>query len=342
MKKIPYLSPVIAKAVDRIVKKGKVNLVTHSSNFHADDICATATLKQFFALAFPKIKITSTRSIDPKVMAAADILYDNGAVYDPKTLRFDHHQTGGAGMRENGVKYSSFGLVWKYFGVSLCALHTQATTGKLPSKKIAEHQAAIIEKKVVFHIDAMDNGQMTYEPLIDGCDVLTLDKFFEMSKIRVGGTQENIKQVNKNFDSQFQKMVKLFGQMLLTILSYAVTKEVDETLGEKMYAKAKDKRVIICDRFVYFNYSKYPEPLLVVYPDPRGGWAAKNVRLDEALYKGRFYFPESWRGKTNGELIQITGIPGARFCHNAGFMIAADTKEQVLKMIDLAFKTERI
>lgn len=337
MKKIPYLSTQVVKAIDQIVKKGKVNLVTHASNFHADDICATATLHIFFKLAYPKVKISSTRSVDPKITDAADILYDIGGVYDPRKLRFDHHQTGGAGQYDNGIKYSSFGLIWKHFGLSICALHTLAETGKLPSKKTAEHQSEILKKKLVMYIDAMDNGQMAYEAKFDGVDVFTVDAFFAMSKIRTSSDQSNLAQLNKNFTKQFFLMVKMFTQMLPMLLSYTATKEIDETKAIQAYKKAKDKRIIICDKYYYFNFKNFPEPLVMVYPDPRGQWAAKNIQEDDTLYKAKFYFPESWRGKREGELENVIGIKGARFCHNSGFLITADTKETILKMIKLAF-----
>ena len=43
-------------------------------------------------------------------MDSADIVIDVGGQYDPDAGRFDHHQRGGAGERENGIPYSSFGL----------------------------------------------------------------------------------------------------------------------------------------------------------------------------------------------------------------------------------------
>ena len=41
--------------------------------------------------------------------------------YDPEAGRFDHHQRGGAGEREDGTPYSSFGLIWKHYGLDICA-----------------------------------------------------------------------------------------------------------------------------------------------------------------------------------------------------------------------------
>ncbi|MDQ5931189.1 MAG: hypothetical protein QG674_355, partial [Patescibacteria group bacterium] len=90
--------------------------VTHNGSFHTDDVFATATLQLFYA----ERDLTIVRSREEKDIDSADIVFDVGGIYDPKTLRFDHHQKGGAGERENGIPYSSFGLIWKEYGAVLC------------------------------------------------------------------------------------------------------------------------------------------------------------------------------------------------------------------------------
>lgn len=342
MKKIPYIEAGIQKALDKLKAGEAVVLNPHSSNFHADDICATATLRLFFKYLDKKIKTKIVRSIDPKVHESATFVYDVGKIYDPKKLRFDHHQTGGAGVRPNGVQYAAFGLVWKHFGVSLCALYTQERTGKLPTRKVATQQAWIIEKRFVSHIDGMDNGQMTYKDMFEDTVPTTIDNYFEMCKVAHTSRSTDTKVINKAFDTGFMKLVPFTEMLLENMLAYALVKDVDESLALKMYAKAKDKRIVICDRFYGYNYGKLPEPLVVVYPDARSGWAAKNVRKDENNYEARFYFPKPWAGKVDDELVKETGVSGARFCHNACFLISADTKEAVLAMVQKAFEMQGI
>lgn len=342
MKKIPYLESGIQKALDSLKPGQTIILSPHNSNFHADDICATATLRLFFKYVDKKIKTKIIRSIDPKVLASSTFVYDVGKVYDPKKLRFDHHQIGGAAVRPNTVQYAAFGLVWKHFGPSLCAMHTLAITGKLPTKKVAERQTTLVDKRLVAHIDAMDNGQMSYKQLFVDAIPATIDNYFEMCKIAFTSRSSDLREVNKAFDRGFMKLIPFTELMLENVLQYALVKDIDETLALKAYQKSKDKRVVICDRFYGYNYGKLAEPLVVVYPDARGGFAAKTVRKNEDDYDARFSFPESWRGLTDGELEAVVGVKGARFCHNSGFMITANTKEIVLRMLKKAFEIERI
>lgn len=195
----------------------------------------------------------------------------------------------------------------------------------------------IVEKRIVCHIDGMDNGQMTYKETFEDTVPLTIDNYFEMCKVAVSSKDSDISKTNKAFDKEFFRLVPFMEVVLQNILTYAVYKERDESQALKMYEKAKDKRVIICDRFYYFNFAKFDEPLLVVYPNPRGGWGAKNVRKGETDYDARFYFPEAWRGLTDADLEKVSGVSGANFCHNSGFLATASNKEAILELVQKAF-----
>ena len=90
-----------------------LRVATHSGSFHADEVFALATLRLHFGV----IGIIRTR--DPEELAACDLRIDVGRKYDPESGDFDHHQ-GDAGERANGIRYASFGLVWKSFGAQVC------------------------------------------------------------------------------------------------------------------------------------------------------------------------------------------------------------------------------
>ena len=89
-----------------------MRVATHPGTFHADDVFAVAVL----SLVHDDLEIVRTR--DDARVAAADVRVDLGGRSDPSTGDFDHHQRGGAGERENGIWYASFGLVWREFGLS--------------------------------------------------------------------------------------------------------------------------------------------------------------------------------------------------------------------------------
>ena len=85
-----------------------MKIVTHNDRFHADDVCTMAILRIYFGE-----KITEViRTRNEQIIQSADIVFDVGHIYNPDTNRFDHHQTEGAGKRDNGIPYAACGLVW--------------------------------------------------------------------------------------------------------------------------------------------------------------------------------------------------------------------------------------
>lgn len=85
-----------------------MRLITHDRRFHLDEVMATAVLK----IIYPSATVERTR--DPNIIKDGTIVYDVGGVYDPVTLRFDHHQRG-FDDRILNVKLSSAGLVYRHF-----------------------------------------------------------------------------------------------------------------------------------------------------------------------------------------------------------------------------------
>src|SRR3954449_10407357 len=120
---------------------------THSGGFHADDVFALAVLR----IVHPGVEVV--RSRDPEVLAAADFRVDVGGEDDPAGGDFDHHQRGGAGERPNGIRYASFGLVWRHVGVDVAG---------------SEEAAASVDERLVQGVDANDTGQTIMESLVDG------------------------------------------------------------------------------------------------------------------------------------------------------------------------------
>ncbi|HMA77996.1 MAG TPA: MYG1 family protein, partial [Candidatus Paceibacterota bacterium] len=86
-------------------------IITHSGSFHPDDVFAVAALR----LAHKEQDVNVIRTRDESVIAVGEWVVDVGGVHDPAAQRFDHHQPG-APVRENGIPYAAFGLVWQHIG----------------------------------------------------------------------------------------------------------------------------------------------------------------------------------------------------------------------------------
>ncbi len=257
------------------------------------------------------IKIRRTRDRDE--IDAADFAVDVGEEYDPERDRFDHHQEGGAGKRDNGIPYAAFGLVWKKYGPAVCG-----------SKEIAE----IVDAKLAQPIDAIDNGMSLHEgeSRVDGVYPYTIASM-------VAAFRPTWQEPESDSDVLFDSLVKLATGVIDRERAHgqATMAAADEV--EAAYQQADDQRMVVLEKDLPWRnvLCGKPEPLLVVYPKPeRGEWCVKAVPDDG--FDNRIDLPNHWAGKSGQELERATGVEGSVFAHRAQFMAVAKTKAQAKRL----------
>lgn len=292
----------------------KTSVVVHSGEFHADDVFAVATLAVFLGVELDELDIKRTR--DEEVLNSADYVLDVGFVNDGET-RFDHHQEGGAGERENGVPYATFGLIWKKFGEKICG-----------NKETAD----LIEKKIVEPVDAEDNGVDIYKSLFKDVRPFTYPRvIYAMNPTWKEGGENNYE--------DFLKAVGLTKNILEREIKRAKDFMEGKPIVLQKYNEAKDKRIIILDgEYPYRKILKdFKEPLYVVKKSGvDGNYGVYCVKDDPGSFISRKDLPESWAGKTGEELARITGVKDAVFCHTKRFMCVAGSIEGAVEMAKIA------
>ena len=289
-----------------------MKLITHDDRFHADDVFAMATLRIMFGS-----KITEViRTRDESIIQTGDIVFDVGNIYDPIQNRFDHHQTEGAGVRENKIAYASFGLVWKKFGTEICG---------------STYVADLVDKKLVQIIDAGDNGFAL-------CEYTTPDvKEYAMDAIcgSFGATWKE----ECEYDSKFFEVVDIFEKILRREIKIAQDKYEAFPFVEKAYQDAEDKRIISMDEYYPWHdvLSKYDEVLFVVSPNKdKTQWRVNAIQQERFVNKKDF--PTSWAGLREAELERVSGVEGALFCHRKLFLAVAQTKDSAIKLAKKAIE----
>lgn len=285
--------------------------VTHNGRCHADDVFAAATLLLKFG---DGLEIARTR--DEATIAAADIVFDVGHAHAPAERRFDHHQPGGAGARENGIPYAAFGLVWKEFGEDICG---DAAV------------AAEIDQTLAQPIDANDNGF----PFFDRRDGMPAPISFDESFKALSPTWLEDETLH---DEAFFEAVGIARRVLRRFVAHAEAKVKGNALATSCYARSEDPRLLILDGpYPHGDVVKaHPEILFSVSPDVFAGrWNIKAVQ-DKATFVSRKPLPESWAGLRGEALEAATGVPGATFCHRGRWFCAAATREAALALAALA------
>ncbi len=291
-------------------------IVTHDGSFHTDDIFAVATLSVLLEDRKEAFEIIRTR--DEDIIKTGDYIVDVGGIYDEELNKFDHHQTGGAGKRENGLLYSSFGLVWKKFGIKIAG---------------GTETAKIIENKLVVPVDANDNGIDLVKNNIPDVFEYTLQDVFAIFSPTALEDEEK--------DKQFIKALVWAKEILKREIKRATDQIEITKIIKDFYKKAGDKRLIVIDkpRVSRFNIwdalQDFPEPLFAVYGD-KEDWSVVSIRKEKNSFSNRKGFPSAWAGLRKEELRKITGVEEAVFCHNKLFLAVAKSKEGAIKLAELA------
>ena len=74
----------------------------------------------------------------------------------------------------------------------------------------------------------------------------------------------------------------------------------------------------------------------VVFPSNRGGFSVHTVPRELGSFENRKSLPKEWAGLRDEKLQEISNIKTAKFCHNACFICTAETKEDAIKMAEIA------
>ena len=282
--------------------------ITHSGTMHTDEVFATAFLdlykKDITLIRLPQIEIDKIEK---------DVL-----VYDIGRGKYDHHQDD-AKTRENGIKYSSFGLLFQEFGKEY-----------LKQLKIEDIEEVFntIDKELVEGIYAVDNG--VFPEINANFKVKTLDDIIKACNPSFGSNQDE--------NEQFIKAV-------------GIAKIIFQEIIHNIVGKVKAKKIILQklkvtekDYLELEEYIPYEETILkneegnhilfALYPSNRGGWGIKTIKKSAEDKTDRLSFPENWAGLENQELEKITGIKDVTFCHSGRFLMTCKTKEAAYKVLE--------
>ncbi|MCV2402263.1 MYG1 family protein [Marinomonas sp. C2222] len=282
-------------------------IATHNGNFHADDVFAVAALKSIF----PSVELIRTRDLE--IIAKADIVVDVGGIYDAETDRFDHHQKGGAGARENGIPFSSFGLIWQKYGLEICG----------GNKEIAHS----LDKNLVSTIDAIDCGHV--EGVSTGISLSQTISMFNPTW-----------QEESDFDACFDEAVAFASRLLTRFIATASGGVNAKSIVANAIEKSADPRVIVLEQYTPWKTTVLrlsEEALFMVYPS-QGQWRIQTVPVELGSFEDRKKLPAPWAGLSNEELQAVTGLEDATFCHNGLFIAGCVSFENTMKMAEMALK----
>ncbi|MGN1337304.1 MAG: MYG1 family protein [Candidatus Coprovivens sp.] len=287
----------------------EANLITHSGTFHPDDVFSTMFLSKII-----KNPIVC-RTNEPELASKDAIIYDIG--YG----KFDHHGPD-AKWRTEKIKYCSFGLLWKEYGNEY-----------LNQIKTEDKEALFtgIEEKLIMQIDAIDNG---YFPKIEAEYKLTdLDHIIDLFNKAWNEDVDN--------DNNFIEATKIAEIIFDRMIEKINAKITANKMLEKEIPKVKDN-ILFLEEFMPYSEaifeSKLPEAKeikVVITPSNRGGYNIKPMTINKDSKELIVNYPKELRGLHNEDLINASGIKGARFIHISGFISASEDLDSAYEMAKL-------
>lgn len=293
-------------------------LITHSGRFHADDVCAGAMLSEIFPEA-PLVRTRNDKIIESH--SGQSIIFDVGRAYNPAEGRFDHHMNEAA-VRENGVTYSSFGLIWKEYG--------QTYLEKIGVDiDVLQSVYDRFDREVVLPVDMVDTGSLS--PADIGLAAgISLGAMVDAFNTPFDDSDP------KNADNAYNRALQMVaGTLKQQAISMAAEVRAENLIEQAIHDQWGDAVLELdysIDAQAVMDRLEAGHILLVAQPSSSGGYGLTVARESAGSYVNIIDLPEAWAGLSGTELEAVSGIKGASFCHTARFFAAADTREAIMKM----------
>lgn len=306
--------------VSSVFSEEKNLIVTHSGQFHSDELMTIALLSRYvFKKPISELKIVRTR--DEAVLNKANFnkeiyVLDVGRLHNPEILCFDHHQSDASLVwndepnLELKPKKSSCGLIfdWLY-------------NNKILHNELNEEQISSL-KLLVKKVDACDNGEATWS------DALFFSNYNH-------GADEEVS------NRQFEKALIVMEGYLDNFIHQTIRTSYEIKIVEEAIQKAKDnnhEEIIIFHEKIEASRFLVPprtdKAMFVATCYNNNEWSIKTVCSDISNpYSRRMSMPKEWGGLENQPLKDVVGFEGMKFCHKGLFVtVMFGTEKELLEI----------
>lgn len=288
------------------IKKPNAKAFTHSGKFHADDVFSSALLLYLN----PQITITRGNRVPEE--------YD-GIVFDIGRGRYDHHQRDSR-VRENGVPYAAFGLLWEELG------------GEILGETLAQR----FDEEFVQPLDNNDNtGEKNELASLIG----NFNPVWDETEAADGVTEE---ERDRGLSVGFLRAVQVAGMVLENKFArYRADARADEKINQVLAmqeTQGGDARILVLPEFVPCQKQlKETDIAFVIFPSNRGGYCIQPQKKPDSMnYKCSF--PKQWLGLENEELQKATGLASAGFCHKGGFLMTVGDEADAIRACGISLE----
>lgn len=222
----------------------KETIVTHDGQFHPDEVFAVAIVNKIFGY-----NIVRTRN--PEIIRQGTVVIDIGKIYDPKQLRYDHHQTNFNEYydKRSFTKMSSAGLIFKHYGKEIVGKMINDDNNLLKIHDLNPFLSTLYHE-IFEEVDAVDNGIF---PVYQSKFVVHTSIPQIVSKMNSFNVYDDEEQMK-----QFAKAIELVMNLLQILIKNFYIHEIAYDEDYKLIEKAMGARIIKGDnkddKNRYLNY----------------------------------------------------------------------------------------
>jgi len=301
-----------------IAQSNTLFIVTHDGVFHADDVFSAALLAKLGEWLGKNIFIHRTRNITDALKESADIIFDVG--YG----KFDHHQKDKR-IRENGIPYAAFGLLWEIYGRSYIKYYSARNDLSNVNDDNIDDVWKYVDTQFVEHIDAADNG---IEHEHTSMSISSMIHLFNPNWDE-----------GDDFSRKFIDAVDIADGVLERVVGNAISKIAAKEAVIAAIQNRKDERVVILDRYMPWQEYLLQEEsangiLYVIYPSISGAYNVQAVPDAPNSTGMRKPLPESW--VQDMSIAYETSGGKISFIHPARFLCGCPTLEDAITIAEYA------
>lgn len=282
------------------------SFATHDGSFHADEVTACALLLTFDQIDRDRI----VRTRDPLLIAPCEYVCDVGGVYDPLQKRFDHHQV------EYRGTLSSAGMVLLF----------------LRSEGVMDlHLYDYYNHHLILGVDAHDNGIIRSEEKGASFSHI-VSNFLPITY------EASAQEMHQAFLSALE-FVEGHLRRMKARRDYALHCKtlVYAAMNQASYVLRFEQSLPWMESFFELGGELHPAQFVVMPSGPH--WKLRGIppSLSRKMEVRRPH-PVLWAGLREETLAEVSGIPGAIFCHKGRFISIWKTEEDAMRALHIIMR----
>lgn len=241
-------------------------------------------------------------------------------------------------------------MIYTYFGEAVIRHILNKNGVEDPNEELVRGVYRKLYDTLIAEIDAIDNGV----PMFDGEPKYSINTHLSARVSHFNPAWNEESDDDTDAMKRFEKAKEYVGQEFVDkVLYYAKrwwpARELVQNAVKKRMEVHASGEILELEQFCPWKehlfeleeqYNVVGVPKFVIYFNKENDWRVICVPLQSASFVCRKFLATPWRGVRDQELEKVSGIEGATFCHQTGFIGGNKTRAGALQMAVASLKAK--